>query len=342
MIFLTRVFFITLIGLLSINAISAEKTLKSDVTLDCGSNGSKQVSTANIDTQHSAYMRVGQTIWVASNVLVEYQPSSSIYSKELVETYLMCGYEAEPKTVRDYSQVQSRSGVNHWKIHGTGSRVATTHFAKAVYTAEQEGWHTCWIEYACSPKSGDSVTFKKNESYLTYHAVDKYPGANFIPDGDHLVDSIETHTPGGSKIWDAGYSTKNKSEVLVYWSPRLTNCEEGDAQCGSSFEGYDADTYYDWRMVVYQYNGSVVCNKDFGNWDEQNVCKHNDHHCDFKTYRDEFPIVTGYGSEGYCGDNTARRKFKAYTQIRKSDDIYSDIMVHNSASGRSNFMIYAR
>lgn len=339
-----KYFFLAInIFFLSMSATSGESYLSNDVVLDCGaSGGSQSRSIDSTGTRHTTYMQKGDTLWVAGNVLAEYQPSSDMYSKELVETYLMCGHNVAPTVNVNYSWVQSRSGVNHWKISGEGSRVVTTHYTKAIYTANESGLHSCWIIYACSPKSGDVMIFRRNQTFLKYYPVNAYPGINWIPEGDHLVDSVNVHTPGGSKIWDAGLSTQDDTEVVVYWSPRMTNCEEGDAQCGSLFDGYDLDTYFDWRIVVYQYNEGNVCNKQFGPWHNQSICKHHDHHCDFKTPGEVFSIVVGGGSEGYCGDNTSYRKFKVYTQMRKNHDSYSDIMIHNSHTARSNFMVYSR
>lgn len=331
------------IGFTPLDSLAARNYLGNDVQIDC-SDDPNQVTAIDSggDTLHNAYMKQGETLWVGATVLAEYEASSNDYNKELVETFLMCGNDSSPTSYIDYSKVQSRSGVNHWKLTGVGSRLATTHYTKAVYEAAEDGLHTCWVIYACSQKSGHTVTFKKDKSYLTWYAVDAYPGKNWKPQGDYLVNSTATHTPGGSQIWDAGRLTQNDTEVVAYWSPRLTNCEAGDAQCGQSFDGYDADTYFDWRVVVYQYNNNTVCNKDFGVWNENIVCKHDDHHCDRLTYQKTSEIITGMGTEGYCGGSTTHRKFKIYTQIRKSHDFFSDIMVHNGWTGRSNILIYSR
>lgn len=356
--FKRRILSLAFISLLSSPAIAGTNYLSQDINMDCSANSptgeryrdnpdlkDQRVRVWAIDpnTKHTTYMREGDTLWVSGVTSVEYQPLSYVYSKELIETYLMCGHNSQPTTnLGDYSKVQSTSGVNHWKIQGEGSRVNTTHNVRAMYTAKQEGSHTCWMIYSCAPKSGDPVVFKKSNSYLKYYSVNQYPGINWKPEGDHLVNSTATHTPAGSKIWDAGASTKSDTEVVVNWLPRLTNCESGDSQCGPNFDGWNADTYFDWRIVVYQYNGNEVCNKDFGSWNKKKILKHHDHHSDFSFYSDSFPIVTGNGSQGYCGTNMAHRKFKVYTQIRKTYDHLSDVMVHNSHTGRSNYMIYSR
>jgi hypothetical protein len=200
-----------------------------------------------------------------------------------------------------------------------------------------------------------------DDSYLGWYNVNQYPGANFCmgadPESDcslteqptkELVNSTASHNAGGPFYWEAGTATDNDTELVVRWSPNLTNCKSStDASCQGlgTVEGYDHSAYYQTRLVVYQQYGGATCNKDFGSWGSS-TCGQPDHHCDTYSYLDVFPIVTGWGNNGWCGSTNPDRTFKIYTQIKKTYDNHnpygSDLVVTGGTTAKTNLAVYAR
>jgi hypothetical protein len=237
----------------------------------------------------------------------------------------------------------SRTGVNQYSRNDYPSHLTDTHQAGGVFTAPSTGCqpYTCWLVYACNPKAENtSVTFRAGAT-LRHYGKNERPGTNWIvPWGeDVLVTSTSAVTPGGSQLWNAGTSTATKTKVSVEWYPRLTNCVAGDSQCPDTAEGHNADTYFDWRISVYQYSGSRLCNKNLGPWMSGTRIPWHHHHFDTYGYKRTVPIVVGTGTDGSCGSQTSSRQFRVIAQIRKTyDNGKSDINVHD---GGSNLTVFA-
>jgi hypothetical protein len=354
------------------------KTLGADVPISCDLRAGRFVN--DPDTQFTIQLNAGDMVWVAGDAPVEYSEFGSFDSTgnstiEDVLTYLSCraGTTPDPGTTErpglpHAANHQSRTSQNLWATGWpapTGN-LAYTHKTRAIYTASSGGTHICWMTYACintGTNTPGEVTFK-GTSTLKYYSSNQYPGTSWnqptdvncagIPAtgvaGCEVVNDPVTGEPASHdpqvETWDAGTRTSADSEVVVIWSPGITNCIQFDNDEAGVDERCDGlmatntDTSFRWRLAVYQRNNGTTCNKALGEWSSPVACEWRTHHCDADIYTEVFPIVTEEGNEGDCGTSTANRNFKVIAQIRKADGEDNDLVVEHGTY--SNLMIYTR
>lgn len=335
-----------------VTQLASSTTLDTDLTLECDTSG--EVKTTSSDTEVTINMNSGDLLYVQGTVATEYLPEGASYAKSLVGTRLACkaGDSSVVTTSPQIADIESRSGTNQWDRDPGYDNIYKTHITKAIYEATTSGDHTCWIVYACNGKTDHDWKILKDDTYLRYYSANAYPGINWIEQDDYLIDSTSTHTPGGSRIWDAGTTTSGDTEVVGFWQPHLTNCldEARETQCHTPYDGDDDSTHFSWRLVVYQYNGNNLCNRNFSSWSSTITCPYDDHHCGTSAYTTVFDIITGTGNYNSqnCGTTSASRKFKLYGQIKKTDATDSDIQLHarnfdsQVINNHTNIGIYSR
>lgn len=295
-------------------------------------------------------MSPGDQVWMTGTVYSEMEDGPE-QRKKLVMSRISCapGFGLDPTP--DSDEVQALTGINRYRnFSGSSDRLTATHNMRALFTAEQAGYHTCYIQYSCVglghlPQAAD-VTFSASSNLSYYTTLNQFPGENWQQGSDVVLDSTSTKTVE-LETWNAGTSTSSDSEVVAMWSPYVSACLDADGDDPGDFcYGYDTDqsgAYYKWRIVVYQINSSgQTCNKDFGAWSSTKYCGVNDHHCGVTINQETFPIVTGQGSDGNCGSSGSSKKFKVYGQMKKAYSWDNDLVVHGPSSNYSNLVIYSR
>ena len=349
-------------------------TLEDPVTLDCEGNAFTNAP----QTQFTVALSGGDMVWVAGDSTVQYSQFGSFDSLENstidgVLTYLSCHAGLLPDTESSNGEPpraeshMSRSSQNVWAVNPSApyGNLQYTHRTRAIFTAPPftTGPYTCWMTYGCwdtGTNTAGQIRFL-GTSTLRYYSTNQYPGQSWNqPRGNCLGDDSGvsgckvlsdpvTHAPVTSKpqeeTWIAGPLSSGDTEVVATWSPLITNCIDPDLhneRCDWSMMATNSDTYFRWRLGVYQRNNGTTCNKAFGAWSNPVLCDWRTHHCGADIYTTVFPIIADpqMGTEGSCGSSTANRNFKVFAQIRKANGEDNDLVVEGGTY--SNLMIYSR
>jgi hypothetical protein len=246
--------------------------------------------------------------------------------------------------------------VNEYKVDKNGSTrtyTTATHLVRGIFTATgASGPYTCWVTYECKPKDNSestSLTIEHDVTSISRYTANQYPGVNWEPPAaPYIVTTNTSVRPYVDQVWDGGAATATDTEVVVSWLPRLTDCiPDGDnpsipeSECtGATTYHDDADAYFDWMILVDQYNGTTWCNSAASPWTTNVRIWYDKHHLDLTQYSQVFPIVTGVGNKGVDCGPAANRSFHVSPRIKKTTSSSNDIAIHGSTT--TNLFIYSR